>query len=181
MIRPAAKPSGRLDELDHRIIEQLSNDARQSNRTVAAALQVTEGTVRTRIKRMQSEGLIRITAVTDLAWMKGVRLAFIGIDVMQEHLREVADRIAEMHDIRAVIVLLGRYDLLAIALLESIEQLTAIANDRILALRGVRHVETTLATQIFKYEYRRARILSPQKAKDAKQKPAPRAAKKSRR
>ena len=51
MSRPAAKPAGRLDELDHRIIEQLSNDARQSNRTVAAALQVTEGTVRTRIKR----------------------------------------------------------------------------------------------------------------------------------
>jgi len=181
MSRPAAKPAGRLDELDHRIIEQLSNDARQSNRTVAAALQVTEGTVRTRIKRMQSEGLIRITAVTDLAWMKGVRLAFIGIDVMQEHLREVADRIAEMDDIRAVIVLLGRYDLLAIALLESIEQLTAIANDRILALRGVRHVETTLATQIFKYEYRRARILSPQKAQAAARKPAPRPAKKPRR
>ena len=53
----------RLDALDHRIVEKLARDARISNRAIAAELGVTEGTIRTRIKRLQNEGLIQFTVV----------------------------------------------------------------------------------------------------------------------
>ena len=39
-----------LDDLDRQLIEILSRDARLSNRKIAADLDVTEGTVRGRIK-----------------------------------------------------------------------------------------------------------------------------------
>ena len=48
----------RLDDLDRQIVERLARDARVSNRAIAAELGVTEGTIRTRIKRLQAEGLI---------------------------------------------------------------------------------------------------------------------------
>ena len=56
----------RLDAVDRQIVERLSHDARTSNRQIAAELGVTEGTVRARIKRMEDEKLIRITAVTNI-------------------------------------------------------------------------------------------------------------------
>lgn len=53
-----------LDATDRQLIEMLSSDARVSNRKIAVALGVTEGTVRGRIKRLQQEGLIAFTAIT---------------------------------------------------------------------------------------------------------------------
>ena len=55
----------RLDKLDQGIVEKLARDARISNRAIAAELGVTEGTIRTRVKRLQNEGLIQFTVVTD--------------------------------------------------------------------------------------------------------------------
>jgi DNA-binding Lrp family transcriptional regulator len=46
----------RLDPLDRKIVEKLSRDARISNRAIAAELNVTEGTIRSRIKRLEKEG-----------------------------------------------------------------------------------------------------------------------------
>ena len=44
-----------LDELDRRIIDLLTRDARVSNRQVATQLGVTEGTIRGRIRRLEKE------------------------------------------------------------------------------------------------------------------------------
>ena len=61
-------PVTTLDELDHRIIELLTLDARVSNRQIAAQLGVTEGTIRGRVKRLEEENCIRLTAVTNGAF-----------------------------------------------------------------------------------------------------------------
>lgn len=66
-----------LDELDRKLIEVLSHDARVSNRKIAADLGVTEGTVRGRIKRLQQEKLIAFTAITSFDLADTTRLAFI--------------------------------------------------------------------------------------------------------
>ena len=46
------------DELDRQIIELLFEDARISNRKLAAKLDFTEGTIRSRVKRLEDENLI---------------------------------------------------------------------------------------------------------------------------
>src|SRR5206468_3122555 len=79
-----------LDGLDLSIIEILEHDGRTSNRKVSRSLGVSEGTVRTRIKRLQAEGLLRIIAVRNLS--KGpFTLAHLGILVEPGHLRTVAE------------------------------------------------------------------------------------------
>jgi Lrp/AsnC family transcriptional regulator, regulator for asnA, asnC and gidA len=57
-----------------------------------------------------------------------------------------------------VIIMLGRYDILAIGLFTALEDIVDIANNRILALPGVRHVETSIAVKTLKYDYRVAKI-----------------------
>ena len=70
-----------LDDTDKSIVEYLSLDARTSNRKIATALGITEGTVRARIKRMEEEKLIRITAVTNIDRFRDGALAYIWIEV----------------------------------------------------------------------------------------------------
>ena len=147
-----------LDDLDQQLIAQLSRDARVSNRKIAAEIGVTEGTVRGRIKRLQQDGLITFTAITGLEMAAKSRLAFISIDANVNHVRAIARQIADMPLINGVMITMGQFNILAICLFEELDCLVNVASDRILALPGVHHVETSIAVKTFKYNTRVARI-----------------------
>ena len=53
----------------------------------------------------------------------------------------------------------------AFGLFGALEDVYSVANNRILALPGVRHVETAVAVRTLKYDYRAAKITLPKKAK----------------
>jgi DNA-binding Lrp family transcriptional regulator len=149
-----------LDVLDHKIINVLSKDARVSNRRIALQLGVTEGTIRGRIKRLEESNLTRMTAVTSTRLAHSLRTVLIGIEANHSEINHLCQKLAAMPEIRCVIRMLGRYDLLAIGLFESLEEIANIANNRILALPGVRHVETSIAVKTLKYDHRVAKITS---------------------
>ncbi len=147
-----------LDELDRRIVDLLTVDARVSNRQIAARLGVTEGTIRGRINRLEDGGAIRLTAVTNLGFAGAPRVVLIGIQAHHNELKALSARIAAMPEIGCVIIMLGRFDILAIGLFAALEDIVDVANNRILALPGVRHVETSIAVKTLKYDYRAAKI-----------------------
>ena len=157
-VKPEAHTRRKLDELDHRIIDLLARDARVSNRQIAEQLGVTEGTIRGRVKRLEKDNCIRFTAVTNVAFAGAPKVVLIGVHAAHGELTALSERIAAMPEIRCVIITLGRYDILAIGLFTQLEEVVDVANNRILALPGVRHVETSIAVKTLKYDYRVAKI-----------------------
>lgn len=155
-----------LDDLDQSLIALLGEDARVSNRKIAADLGVTEGTVRGRIKRLQHDGLIAFTAVTGFEMARKSRLAFIGIQTAPREVRAIAAQIAAMDDVNAVLISLGQFNIVAICLFDELDELVALASDRILALPGVFHIETSIAVRTAKYNAKIARITRQQLTDD---------------
>ena len=153
--------AAQLDDLDLQLIKLLSHDARVSNRRIASELGVTEGTVRGRIKRLQSEKLIAFTAITGFEMARKSRLAFISIQAEVSLVRDVARQISDMPQINAVMVMMGQFNILAMCLFEDLETLVDVASDQILALPGVHHVETSIAVRTVKYNARMAKITAP--------------------
>jgi Lrp/AsnC family transcriptional regulator, regulator for asnA, asnC and gidA len=151
----------RLDDLDHQIVERLARDARVSNRAIAAELGVTEGTIRTRVKRLQAEGLIQFTVVTDFRMAGSPNLVMFGIHADPARVEAVAKQISQIPEINCVIVLLGRYSILAMALLQTVEQMNDLLLTRIRTLQGVRDVEVSISVHNIKYDAGVARITSP--------------------
>lgn len=149
-----------MDDLDQRIVAKLALDARVSNRQIAADLQVAEGTIRSRIKRLQAEGLIQFSVVTDYRLAGSPNLVMIGIQAEPSRVSALAKELAELPEINCVVVLLGRYSLLAMGLFVSIEQLNELINEKIRVLDGVRGVETSISVENFKYNFGVARITS---------------------
>jgi DNA-binding Lrp family transcriptional regulator len=147
-----------LDDLDRQLIEVLARDARVSNRKIAVDLGVTEGTVRGRIKRLQQDGLISFTAITSFGLADSARMAFIGVQAEVSDVREVARKIADLTQVNAVMLTMGRFNILAICLFDELEDLVGLASDQILALPGVHHVETSIAVRTIKYNARVVRI-----------------------
>ncbi len=147
-----------LDSLDHQIIEHLSRDARVSNRHIASELGVTEGTIRTRIKRMQADGLIQFTVVTGFRMAGSPNLVMMGIHADPRRVADLARQLSDIPEINCVIVLLGRYSLLAMGLFSTVEQVNELIANRIRTLQGVREVETSISVHNVKYEAGVARI-----------------------
>ncbi len=147
-----------LDELDHRLIKILSKDARISNRRIANDLDVTEGTVRGRIKRLQQEGMIAFTAITSFGLVDNSRLAFIGVQAEMDKTKAIADKIAKLPSVNAVMITMGRFNILAFGLFNELDKLHEVASDQILAIPGVHHVETSLAVKTVKYNARIVKI-----------------------
>ncbi|AUX69019.1 AsnC family transcriptional regulator [Porphyrobacter sp. HT-58-2] len=154
-----------LDELDRQLIEALARDARVSNRKIALDLGVTEGTVRGRIKRLQQDGLISFTAITSFGLADSARMAFIGVEVNVSDVRGVAERIAELPAVNAVMITMGRFNILAICLFNSLDNLLELASNQILSMPGVHHVETSIAVKTVKYNARVVRITAADRAR----------------
>lgn len=150
-----------LDAVDRAIVERLAPDARISNRQIADDLGVTEGTVRARIKRMEEERQIRITAVTNIDRFENHALAYIWIEVERSgQTREVARQLSAVPELGFVGVMLGRSDILAITMVRNAEHLAEFVHSRISSIGGVRRTESTLGVNFIKHDYRMARIVS---------------------
>ena len=151
----------RLDEVDKSIVAQLSRDARVSNGQIAGELGVTEGTVRARIKRMEEEKLIRLTAVTNIDRFGDALLAYIWVEVERsDRTRGVASVLADIPELGFVGIMLGRSDILAITMVRNTEHLADFVHTRISVIDGVRRTESTLGVNFVKHDYRMARIVS---------------------
>jgi Lrp/AsnC family transcriptional regulator for asnA, asnC and gidA len=146
--------------VDESIVSRLARDARVSNRQIAEDLGVTEGTVRARIKRMEEEKQIRITAVTNIDRFRDAALAYIWVEVERSgQTRAVAEALAGISELGFVGVMLGRSDILAITMVRNTEHLAEFVHQRISPIEGVRRTESTLGVNFVKHDYRMARIV----------------------
>jgi Lrp/AsnC family transcriptional regulator for asnA, asnC and gidA len=148
-----------LDDVDRAILEFLWNDARVSNREIAQALDIVEGTVRLRIKRLQQDNVIRIVPVTTTLDEATPSLAYLGIHTDLARAREVAAAVAALEAVRFVATTLGRFNILAMTAVQSGEELLTLVDEELMAIPGVRHVDTSLVARLLKYDYRWGRIL----------------------
>jgi DNA-binding Lrp family transcriptional regulator len=156
--RPAL-PTGAVDELDHRIIEELQRDARGSNRKIAADLDVSEATVRTRLRRMEDEGLVRIRAVSDVSSFGLLSAATIGVHVEAGQLAAVATGLRRFASVAAIIRSLGEFDYVLIVIAHSREALLDELLNGIQALPGIRATETFENVATLKHVYTWVRLV----------------------
>lgn len=139
-----------MDEIDHKLLSLLRQDARLTVAALAAKLKVSRGTVTNRIRRLEDDGVIVGYTVrlrpdvqhnTIKAWMS------IAVDgnqtraVIASLLGEPG--VATLHDTN------GRWDLLAELRAESLQELAKVL-ERIRLLKGISNTETSIHLETFR-------------------------------
>jgi Lrp/AsnC family transcriptional regulator for asnA, asnC and gidA len=148
-----------LDELDRGIIARLGQDARTSMRQIARELDVSEGAVRARVKRLHDAGAVRLAVITNAA-LNDRFPAFLWIDLAQQSAaREVVDALKAIPAITFVSTMLGRSDILAITLARDAEDLAQFVNREVEGIEGIGGVSWTLGYRIAKHLYGRCAIV----------------------
>ena len=143
-----------LDKLDRQILDYLYEDVRISNRKIASTLDVTEGTVRSRIGRMQEDGIVRFTATLDARVLLQPIAGFIGINVVGESVDTASKALAALPELNFVAKMLGRYDIFCSFLLRTNEELADLLQIKIPTIPGIKSSESTRVIQVFKFDRR---------------------------
>lgn len=151
MARSRTSPAP-LDDASKAIIEQLQQDGRRPYATIGKAVGLSEAAVRQRVQKLHDMGIMQIVAVTDPTRVGFTRSAMIGITV-QGDVDAVADKLEKLPEIAYMVVVAGKYDILAECVTEDDHHLLDVVNRQIRTMPGVLSTETFMYLNLRKQTY----------------------------
>jgi len=131
----------KIDNIHIQIIQHL-RDGRKPFKQIAQDLGITENTVRSRVKKLQDEGILEITGQVDPESIPGHRIVFIGVKLSSLNLVEKGKEFSRLKGVISVSVVTGRFDLILIVLLNDRFDLLEFYTEEVYRLKHVRSVET---------------------------------------
>ena len=143
-----------LNETDLKILQVLLEDARFSSRQIAKKVGVSVGTVLSRIKKMEEEGLIKGYSVIMDHEKIGYQLTVVmEITVSKGRLVEMENEIAKISNVCSVYDVTGLTDAFIIAKFKSREELGKFTK-RLLALPYIERTNTHVVLTTVKEDFR---------------------------
>jgi DNA-binding Lrp family transcriptional regulator len=143
-----------LDETDVKIMKVLTLDARLSSRQIASQCDVSIGTVLSRIKRMEKDGVIKGYSVMLDHEKLGYELTVVcEITVSKGRLLEVENEIARLPNVCCVYDVTGLTDAVIIAKFKKREELSKFTK-RLLAIPYVERTNTHVVLTTIKEDFR---------------------------
>jgi Lrp/AsnC family transcriptional regulator, regulator for asnA, asnC and gidA len=131
----------KMDEINIAIIRHL-RDGRKSLRQIAKSLRLSENTIRGRINKLTSEGVLNITGLIDPESIPGHRSAIIGVKLNTMDLISKGEEFSKIKGVISVSVVTGRFDLILVALFNEEFRLLDFYADEVSKIKDVQSVET---------------------------------------
>ena len=139
-----------LDDTDQAIIALLRADGRMPYRAIARELDVSENTVRARVRRMEESDTMRVVAVTDIEAAGYGMLLAIGVQVEGQSPEAVAREMAAIPEVFSVSVVVGAQDIEILVVAQDQAALNVLITDKLGAVPGVRRLTPALALDVLK-------------------------------
>jgi Lrp/AsnC family transcriptional regulator for asnA, asnC and gidA len=140
-----------IDALDQSIVRALQRNGREPFRRIAAAVGVSEATVRARYSRLCRDNILQVTGVTNPLGLGFEAQAMVGIRTAGAP-EPAADEIARWDEAGYVVVTAGQFDVLVELVCTDRRHLLDLTN-RIREIDGVVSTETFLYLELWKQLY----------------------------
>jgi Lrp/AsnC family transcriptional regulator for asnA, asnC and gidA len=142
MVHVATVKKG-LDELDRKIILDLQEDARRPYKDIAAKLNISEGTVKNRVTRLTSRGVLKLEARVDPFALPHKISAIVGVNLKNRNHEETMTKIEAIHEVTSVWNASGHFDLFFEIMVDSLDSLNEILFKKELKeIGGISYTET---------------------------------------
>jgi Lrp/AsnC family transcriptional regulator, regulator for asnA, asnC and gidA len=142
------------DSLNRVIIRMLQEDGRTPFKAIAAALNVSEGTIRNRFNRMKEAGHLRVVALADPAAINYRADAMLGIKVGANHTPEqVATRLGRHAAVVYVLWVSGRYDLLVEVVFETRRAFLEFLQEHCYGREDIAEMEVMTGLEMYKNQF----------------------------
>lgn len=133
-----------LDTVDWKIIDIL-REAHVPNSTIAKELNLSEGAIRQRLKKLKDSGVMVVRGLINPDILSNQMIAMVAATVAESALLETkAVEIAELPDVQSVNITTGRYDLMIEVLVSSNRGLVRFLTEQLSQVRGIASTESFL-------------------------------------
>ena len=130
-----------IDEKDLKIIEILRKNARTPLTDIAATLNVSESTIRKRVKNLEDDGIIKqYTIVVDPVSLGFNSVSLVGFDVEPTHFLDAAIKLTEFPEVKFVATSTGDHMIMTEIWLKDSRELGKFITEKIGSLEGVHRV-----------------------------------------
>lgn len=134
-----------IDKLDVQLLGLLGRDSRMSIAEIANSLGIARNTVQSRLKRMETNGLLTgFRPNLDLQAVGVPIQAFVGLELQQGKITAVSTSLVDLPEVIEIHATTGREDLL-VRVATSTHAELQILLEKIANLPGVTHSTTTIA------------------------------------
>lgn len=143
-----------LDEKDRAIISYLQYDGRIPYTKIADELNIAEGSVRQRVKRLIDSGVLQIVGIVEPKEMGWNEAGMIGITVQANRIAEVAEAIAQLSEVSYLFQAAGEFDLFAEVYCKDRDHFVSFLNNKLQKIPGVDRTQSFLILKMHKLSYR---------------------------
>lgn len=153
-------PVVEMDDVDRDILSAIALDGRRSNRDIARELEVSDSTVRLRIRRLEQAGLLRISAQTD-PYLTGKvdAWAYVRLEISGDQ-SKVVELLVKTPEVGVVAEVSDRYQLLILVIAKTRPALIDFVVNQLRTIPGVRSTQTCEIIHTQKLDYHWGRLNS---------------------
>ena len=137
-----------MDTTDIAIITQL-RDGRTSFKTIADRLNLAEGTVRNRFRKLKEQGILDVTGLVDPEALPEHSVVMIGVQVRDMDLVKKAEEFSRLRGVISVCVVTGRFDLIVTVMLAKDFTILRFYTEEAIKVTNIRSVETFVVYKSF--------------------------------
>lgn len=142
-----------MDNIDLELIAILQKDGRTPFTEIAKKLNISEGTVRNRLARLQEKGVLQVIGMVDPYTLGFDAPAMIGVSVDPPELEKAAEVIAKFEEVSYLIMVSGEFDLIVEVMCKDRESLASFLNQKLRQVPGITRTQTYLILRTFKMAY----------------------------
>ena len=147
-------PDKMLDKIDIDLIKELQKDGRQTYADLAKKLGVPESTIRRRLKSLLAGDFIRIIAVPNPINLGFSLVCSMRVQVRKENVREIGMSLAQYPNVRYLTFTTGEWDILAIVVFRSAQELADFMWEKVVAVPEVVRTDTAVNIEIVKSSWK---------------------------
>jgi len=138
----------RFDELDMRILSELTRDASISVPHLSKKLNVNASVLYSRIKRLEKRSLIKKFTVIVNEGILGINVkATVGINRDPKLKEPIHSELLKITEVRSISEVTGRFDMIVTVSARTLEELHSIVIERIGKIEGIQNSETFVEMQ----------------------------------
>jgi Lrp/AsnC family transcriptional regulator for asnA, asnC and gidA len=136
-----------IDDIDNKIIKILLNNSRISNTKIARLLNISEASVRKRIKKIMKIGIIKKFTIELNYNLLGYKRVFIGLNIDKDKIFNILEKISKNKNINNIYLTGGDHDILIDFLYSKPEEL----DEYIKYLQSIEGIKSVWPTIVIDY------------------------------
>lgn len=118
---------------------------------MAERLGINEATIRSRLRKLENSGVMRVVARVDLGASGYPFTALVGVKIRGRTVDDVAADLLKIPEIISILVVIGRNDLEIQVIARTMDALNYLVTNTIASIDGIAGLETALAMKVVKY------------------------------